>query len=61
MNTRKKISIMLVLADVLIIVMVLVIKSNSTVNVKAKDTVAAENVLVKSDDALDTYKDNEIE
>ena len=61
MNTRKKISIMLVLADVLIIVMVLVIKSNSTVNVKAKDTVAAANVLVNSDDALDTYKDSEIE
>ena len=61
MNTRKKVSIMLVLADVLIIVMVLVIKSNSTVNVKAKDTVAAANVLVNSDDALDTYKDSEIE
>ena len=61
MNTKKKISIMLVLADVLIIVMVLVIKSNSTVNVKAKDTVAAANVLVNSDDALDTYKDSEIE
>ena len=61
MNTRKKISIMLVLADVLIIVMVLVIKSNSTVNVKAKDTVSAANVLVNSDDALDTYKDSEIE
>ena len=61
MNTRKKISIMLVLADVLIIVMVLVIKSNSTVNVKTKDTVSAANVLVNSDDALDTYKDSEIE
>lgn len=61
MNTRKKVSIMLVLADVLIIVMVLVIKSNSTVNVKAKDTVSAANVLVNSDDALDTYKDSEIE
>ena len=61
MNTKKKISIMLVLADVLIIVMVLVIKSNSTVNVKAKDTVSAANVLVNSDDALDTYKDSEIE
>ena len=61
MNTKRKISLMLVLADVLIIVMVVVIKSNSTVQVKAKDTVAAANVLVKSDDALDTYKDNEIE
>lgn len=61
MNTRKKVSIMLVLADVLIIVMVLVIKSNSTVNVKTKDTVSAANVLVNSDDALDTYKDSEIE
>lgn len=61
MNTKRKISLMLVLADVLIIVMVVVIKSNSTVQVKAKDTVAAANVLAKSDDALDTYKDNEIE
>ena len=61
MNTKRKISLMLVLADVLIIVMVVVIKSNSTVQVKAKDTVAAANVLVKSDEALDTYKDNEIE
>jgi len=61
MNTRKKISIMLVLADVLIIVMVLVIKSNSTVSVKAKDTVTAANVLANSDNALDTYKDSEIE
>ena len=61
MNTRKKVSIMLVLADALIIVMVLVIKSNSTVNVKTKDTVSAANVLVNSDDALDTYKDSEIE
>ena len=61
MNTRKKISVMLVLADVLIIVMVLVIKSNSTVNVKAKDTVSAANVLANSDDALDTYKNSEIE
>ena len=61
MNFKKKISLMLVLADVLIIVMVVVIKSNSTVNVKAKDTVSAANVLVKSDDALDSYKDSEIE
>ena len=61
MNTKKKISLMLVLADVLIIVMVVVIKSNSTVQVKAKDTVAAANVLVNSNDALDTYKDSEIE
>ena len=61
MNTKRKISLMLVLADVLIIVMVVVIKSNSTVQVKAKNTVAAANVLVKSDEALDTYKDNEIE
>ena len=52
---------MLVLADVLIIVMVVVIKSNFTVQVKAKDTVAAANVLVNSDDALDNYKDSEIE
>ena len=61
MNKKRKISLMLVLADVLIIVMVVVIKSNSTVNVKAKDTVSAANVLVNSDDALDTYKDSEIE
>lgn len=61
MNTKKKISLMLVLADVLIIVMVVVIKNNSTVQVKAKDTVAAANVLVNSNDALDTYKDSEIE
>ena len=61
MNTKRKISLMLVLADVLIIVMVVVIKSNFTVQVKAKDTVAAANVLVNSDDALDNYKDSEIE
>lgn len=60
MNNRKKISLMLVMADVLIIVMVVVIKSNSTVNVKAKDTVSAANVLVNSDDSLDTFKDDEI-
>lgn len=60
MNNRKKISLMLVMADVLIIVMVVVIKSNSTVNIKAKDTVSAANVLVNSDDSLDTFKDDEI-
>ena len=61
MNTKRKISLMLVIADILIIVMVVVIKSNSTVQVKAKDTLAAANVLVNSADALDSYKDNEIE
>lgn len=61
MNNRKKISLMLVIADVLVIAMVVVIKSNSTVHVKFKDTVSAANVLVNSDDSLDTFKDGEIQ
>lgn len=62
MTFKKKISLMLVAADILIIVMVVLIKSNVSVNsVEKKSTVAAGNVLVKSDDALDTYKDTEIE
>ena len=62
MTFKKKISLMLVAADILIIVMVVIIKSNVAVNkVDKKNTVAAGNVLVKSDDALDTYKDTEIE
>ena len=62
MTFKKKISLMLVAADILIIVMVVLIKSNVSVNsVDKKSTVAAGNVLVKSDDALDTYKDTEIE
>lgn len=62
MTFKKKISLMLVAADILIIVMVVLIKSNVSVNsVDKKNTVAAGNVLVKSDDALDNYKDTEIE
>ena len=37
------------------------IKGNTKVDVKAKDTLAAANVLVDSEDALDDYKNSEIQ
>lgn len=60
-NTKQKLSIILTLVDIFFIILVVIIKSNSVVNVKAKDTIAASNVLVNSDDALDKYIDQEIQ
>lgn len=62
MNFKKKLSISLAIIDVLVIVLVVVVKGNVSVNsVEKRDTVAAANVLTTSDDALDIYKDKEIE
>ena len=50
------------IADILVILLVIFIKSNASVNkIEKKDTVAAANVLATSDDALDTFRDSEIE
>ena len=50
------------IADILVVLIVIFIKSNASVNkIEKKDTVAAANVLATSDDALDTFKDREIE
>lgn len=50
------------IADILVILIVIFIKSNVSVNkIEKKDTVAAANVLATSDDALDTFRDSEIE
>ena len=59
---RRKLSAILTIVDILVIMLVVVIKNNITVNkIEKKDTVAAANVLMNSDDALDIYKDKEIE
>lgn len=59
---RRKLSAILTVVDILVILLVVVIKNNATVNkVEKKDTVAAANVLVNSDNALDTYRNSEIE
>ena len=59
---RKKLSIILTIIDVFAIILVILVKSNVSVNtVDKKDTASAANVLVTSDDALDEYKDNEIQ
>ena len=61
-NFKKKLSISLAIIDILVIVLVVFVKSNVSVNnVEKKDTVAAANVLTTSDDALDIYRDKEIE
>lgn len=61
MNFNKKLSLLLLISDILIITMVVVIKSNSTINIDKKDIATAANVLSKSDDALNSYKTQEIE
>ena len=61
MKFNKKFGIILTILDVVVIVLVLVIKGNTKVDVKAKDTLAAANVLVDSEDALDDYKNSEIQ
>lgn len=61
MKFNKKFGILLSILDVIVIVLVLVIKGNTKVDVKAKDTLAAANVLVDSEDALDDYKNSEIQ
>ena len=61
MKFNKKFGIILTILDVIVIVLVSVIKGNTKVDVKAKDTLAAANVLVDSEDALDDYKNSEIQ
>lgn len=61
MSFKRKLSIMLATIDIFVIVLVVVIKSNSTLEVTAKDTSSAANVLVNSNNALDEYKDKEIQ
>lgn len=61
MKLNKKFGLILTFLDILVIVLVLVIKSNSTVDVKMKDTKAAANVLFNSEEALDSYKNQEIQ
>lgn len=61
MKFNKKFGILLSILDVIVIILVVVIKSNTKVEIKAKDTLAAKNVLVDSEEALDEYKNNEIQ
>lgn len=61
MSFKRKLSIILATIDIFVIVLVVVIKSNSTLEVTAKDTSSAANVLVSSNNALDEYKDKEIQ
>lgn len=61
MSFKRKLSIILATIDIFVIVLVVVIKSNSTLEVTAKDTSSAANVLVNSNNALDEYKDKEIQ
>ena len=61
LSLKRKLSLVLIIADVLVIAMVVTFKGNKTVDVKAKDTITAANVLVQSEESLDNYKNNEIE
>ena len=61
MSFKRKLSIILATFDIFVIALVVVIKSNSTLEVSAKDTASAANVLVNSNNALDEYKDKEIQ
>lgn len=61
MSFKRKLSIILATFDIFVIVLVVVIKSNSTLEVSAKDTASAAKVLVNSSNALDEYKDKEIQ
>lgn len=61
MSFKRKISIILATFDIFVIALVVVIKSNSTLEVSAKDTASAAKVLVNSSNALDEYKDKEIQ
>lgn len=61
LSLKRKLSLVLIMVDVLVIAMVVTFKGNSTVDVKAKDTVTAANVLVQSEESLDNYINNEIE
>ena len=61
MNFKRKLSIGLALIDILVIALVIIIKSNNTLTVDAKETKSAANVLVNSEDALSEYKNQEIQ
>ena len=61
LSLKRKLSLVLIIADVLVIAMVVTFKGNKTVDVEAKDTITAANVLVQSEESLDNYKNNEIE
>ena len=61
MNFKRKSSIGLALIDILVITLVIIIKSNNTLTVDAKETKSAANVLVNSEDALSEYKNQEIQ
>lgn len=61
MNFKRKLSIGLALIDILVITLVIIIKSNNTLTVDAKETKSAANVLVNSEDALSEYKNQEIQ
>ena len=60
-NYRRKVALSLIIIDLCVITMVVVIRNRSSLNVEAKDTYAAANILINSEDSLDTYKNSEIE
>ena len=60
-NTRRKISIALISVDVVVIGLVIGLRSHNSLKVDSKNTYAAANVLVRSEDSLDNYKDQEIQ
>ena len=60
-NSRRKVAISLIIIDLCVIMMVVVIRGRSSLNVEAKDSYAAANILINSEDSLDNYKNNEIE
>ena len=61
MTLRRKVSLSLIFIDLFVIVMVVTIRNNSSMDVKAKDTYAAAHILSNSEDSLDNYKNEEIE
>ena len=61
MKFNRKIGFILTTLDIIVIILVVLIKSHSNVDVKVKDTVSAANILSSSSEALSEYTNKEIE
>ena len=61
MNFKRKFSIALAIFDIFVILFVVFIKSRTTVEVENKEVEKAANILVNSSEALDEYKNQEIQ
>ena len=60
MRVKKKIAVFLVVFDMIVIIFVIILKGNYTTSVKSKNVASAANVITRSNEALDSYKNEEI-